>query len=104
MATSVRLQRYLAAADGGAAHQFMEDTGLGSRTRARNVLGLLSDMLGNSRHLWMWDQVSMAKELERAGFVEIRKCDAFDSEDPRFSEVEDPGRFVDAIALQCRRR
>jgi predicted SAM-dependent methyltransferase len=96
-------QRYLTAANDGAAHQFMEDTSLGARSRAKNLIGVLSDIWGNSRHLWMWDQVSMQRELERAGFVDIRRCVAFDCEDPRFAEVEDPGRFVDALALQCRR-
>lgn len=97
-------RRYLdAAADESASHAFMEATGLGLRTRSRSIAGRAAELLGNARHLWMWDRDSMTAEVERAGFVQIRSCVAFDSEDARFSEVEDPGRFEDAIAIQCRR-
>jgi SAM-dependent methyltransferase len=96
-------RRYLEANDHKASHQFMEETCLGSHTRARGLKGMVLEFLGNSRHLWMWDLPSMQHELQAAGFVDIRACSAFDSEDPRFAEVEDPGRFVDALAMQCRR-
>lgn len=96
-------RRYLQSSDADAAHRFMEETCLGWQTRPRSLKGRLVELLGNSRHLWMWDRAALVQELARAGFVDVRDCVAGDSEDAHFREVEDPERFIDAVALQCRR-
>jgi hypothetical protein len=44
----------------------------------------------------MWDEPSIMKQLEKAGFTEIRRCEFGDSNDPMFTQVEDVGRFIDA--------
>ena len=51
--------------------------------------------------MWMWDEPSIVKQLELAGFVDIRRCELGDSNDPMFAQVEHAGRFVDA-ALDLR--
>jgi hypothetical protein len=86
-----------------AAIVFMESSALGRRQRLRGLQGLLQHWLGNSAHLWMWDERSLAARLRQHGFVNIRRAACGDSEDPRFAEVENPDRFIDALAIQCAR-
>jgi hypothetical protein len=49
----------------------------------------------------MWDYLSLKKELEDAGFHDIRACKPGDSNDPMFLQVENPGRFKNAVAIEC---
>lgn len=87
----------------GAAPTFMRETSLGHENRARGFLGLINTWLGNSQHLWMWDYKSIEKELESAGFIEIRKANFGDSPDPFFNTVEDKGRWDDCLGVECRK-
>ena len=82
---------------------FMKGTGLGHEKRDRGVRGLLYTWLGNSSHLWMWDYKSMARELENAGFSDIRKAEFGDSPDPMFAAVEDQKNWENALGLECRK-
>lgn len=68
-------------------------TMLGTVDRPRGLLGLLRQVLGNSRHLWMWDYPSLAKELGDAGFVRVRRAYFGDSGIPAFTDVEDADRW-----------
>jgi hypothetical protein len=86
-----------------AAIRFMEFSGLGIRSRKRSLARAVALWLGNSHHLWMWDEKSMIQELERQGFEEIRRAHFGDSEDLRFKEVEREDRFVGALAIQCQK-
>jgi len=86
-----------------AAIHFMEASYLGRKTRSRTIAGILRDWWGNSAHLWMWDEKSMRQELNICGFVQIRRAGLNDSEDPRFKDVEDSGRFEGCLAMQCRK-
>ena len=94
-------RRYLESDDPAAAVSFMEATSLGVLERQRGLRGLATTWLGNSSHLWMWDLKSMRQELLTAGFIDIERCRAGD--EPIFRDVEDAGRFVDALAVQCRK-
>jgi len=85
------------------AHQFLKSTMLGSETRPNNLIGMLKNTFGNSKHLWMWDEKTLAMELKEAGFKNIRNCHFNDSEDPHFSLVEEEGRFYNAVAIECRK-
>jgi SAM-dependent methyltransferase len=85
-----------------AGHTFMESSGLGAKTRTRGLRGVLA-ALGNSAHLWLWDEKSMRHALGAAGFREIRRCRFGDSANPRFKEVEDPKRFEGCLAFECRK-
>ncbi len=93
--------RYLESAEPSAALAFMEQSHLGISERRRGLQGLLSTAFGNSSHLWMWDLDSIRHELSAAGFAEI--CKRCFGDEPLFAEVEDESRFVDAVAVQCRK-
>jgi hypothetical protein len=86
-----------------AAIRFMEGTDLGKQRRPRRLRGMVVEWLGKSAHFWLWDEKSMAKKLAEHGFTEIRRATFGDAEDPRFNDVEDEGRFENALAMQCRK-
>ena len=94
---------YLSANDDETALRFVRDSGMGREQRARTPVQHAIALLGNSRHLWMWDFKSMRAELSRAGFHDVRRCVASDAQDPMFSRAEDRGRFDGAVAIECRR-
>jgi Methyltransferase domain len=94
---------YLADGDWTAAHRFMRSTTLGFEEREKGLYGLVHSWLGNNRHLWMWDEKALMRELADAGFKEIRRARFGDAQDPRFKDVEDPGRFEGCLALECKR-
>jgi len=94
-------RHYLSEGDTEAAHRFMERSHLGKMTRPRTLPGFFVEWLGNSSHLWMWDEKALRTTLEHAGFRTIRLARFGDSEDGRFREVEERERFEDAVAMQC---
>ena len=73
----------------------------GRVTRARGVMAILREALGNSRHLWGWDYRTLAFELQAVGFSGIRRAQLGDSSDSRFSEVEDAERWEGALGIEC---
>ena len=95
------IERYRGDDSAEAAPTLMARTELGWTSRPRGITGVLREWLGNSRHRWMWDYRSLAAELERTGFREIRRARLGDSEEPRYREVEDPGRWRDALGIEC---
>ncbi len=98
------VRAYLASMDSpGAAHRFMESAYLGRKQRPRGLLSLVKEWLGNSAHMWMWDEKTMAEALERHGFTSIRRCSFGDAADPKFREVEEEGRFVGGLGMECRK-
>lgn len=96
-------QTALGAGDREAMHHLMERAQLGREAAPVGLLRKLMLVLGHSAHQWMWDYDSLAAELEQAGFAAIRRCAFGDCEDQRFREVEDRGRFQDALAVECRK-
>ena len=96
-------REYLADGAEMAAHRFMESSYLGTKQRARGLKGLVTGWLGNSSHLWMWDEKAMTAELRQQGFIHIRKAAFGDAEDRRFDEVEEKGRFDGCLAMQCQK-
>ncbi len=82
--------------------EFLTQTRLGVRFRRRNLTSFLLDWLGNSRHLWMWDERSLSEKLREHGFVKIRKAAFNDCDDPHFRSVEDEERFRKACAIEAR--
>jgi hypothetical protein len=108
---AARAKHYVASLDAGASDanaDFLRSSHLGTETRPRGVLGALRRHFGNSAHLWMWDEPSLARALRQAGFLAVRRCKFNDCDDPMFREVEDEGRFVDQgsgiveLAMECR--
>lgn len=84
-----------------ASHDFMFDTMLGIKSRSKGIRELLSNSLGNSHHLWMWDYLSLSNELRDLGFKEIRRCNFGDCKDKIFNFVEDEGRFINCLGIEC---
>lgn len=87
--------------DPNASIRFMQSTMLGITDRPRSLTQRLKRLIGNSHHLWMWDFASLARELQSAGFVHIRRCEFNDSEDKQFTLVEESDRFENAVALEA---
>ena len=86
-----------------AAYEFMTGTLLGYTTRQRKVKDFFVAWLGNSRHLWMWDYKSMKKELENAGFVDVRRVFIGDSIDGAFNAVEEANRWENCLGVEARK-
>jgi len=79
------------------------NTLLGTVERPRGFKGVITSVLGNANHLWMWDHDSLSLELEQVGFKDIRRCSFNDCEDEMFKQVEDESRFTGAVAIECRK-
>jgi SAM-dependent methyltransferase len=94
---------YLASTSSDAAHRFMESSYLGRKRRPRGLAAFVQDWMGNSVHLWMWDERAMTETLREHGFTAIRRCSLGDSADPRFKDVEDAERFEGCLAIECRK-
>jgi SAM-dependent methyltransferase len=86
-----------------ASFNFFKNTLLGITERQRGIKGVLVSILGTSDHLWMWDSKSLPLELKNVGFSQIRVCKFNDCEDVMFKQVEDFGRFENAVAIECRK-
>ncbi|NBX70076.1 MAG: methyltransferase domain-containing protein [Proteobacteria bacterium] len=83
---------------------FMENTLLGKSCRRGIMRQIIECVFGNSKHLWMWDEKSMKKELLNAGFFRVRRAEYGDSPDPRFKEVENEDRFLNCLALEAEKK
>ena len=84
-----------------ASAEFLSATMLGLKNRPKSLKDFIISFKGNSHHLWMWDQYSLKNELEKAGFVKVRKCLYNDSRDKMFQLVEDESRFINAVAFEA---
>ena len=82
-------------------HVFLDNSMLGIKSRSRGFLSFLRSYYGNSHHLWMWDFLSLSKELDNLGFENIRRCNYGDSKDEMFKDVEDIDRFHNCLSLEC---
>jgi len=107
-----RAKRYIENVGEGcpsAAGAFLRTSGLGQEHRPRTLLQYGREIVGGSKHLWMWDEYSMAAELRKARFTDVRRCEFGDSTDPMFIRVESYDRFFDRetsireCALEARR-
>jgi predicted SAM-dependent methyltransferase len=94
-------QDYLASQAWNAAHEFMNNSSLGTTSRPKGMSGIIRNAFGNSRHLWMWDYKAMHQELVDAGFQDIRKASYGDSGDAMFDAVEDPERWQRCLGVEC---
>jgi SAM-dependent methyltransferase len=107
-----RARKYLekiAAGDEFPNSWFMRSSSLGSECRPRGLEAWARAAVGNSAHLWMWDEKSMTAALTKSGFVDVRRCRFNDSQDAAFLAVEDFGRFhddsiqLDECAMEARK-
>ena len=79
----------------------MNESGLDLIERQRDIRGLAKSFLGNSQHLRLWDEQSMAAALREAGFSSIRRTSFGDNVDPMFNLVETEGRWESALGIEC---
>lgn len=97
---------YISSYDRGlpdASNDFLRNSYLGVVQRPRGLSALIRASLGNSDHLWMWDELSLHEALGAKGFVNIRRAQCGDCEDGAFGAVENPRRFEGACAMQSRK-
>lgn len=74
---------------------------MGTEHRPKTIKGVINAAFSNAHHLWMWDSQSMALELKKTGFRNVRKCTYNDSKDAMFELVESEERFENAVAYEC---
>ncbi len=98
------IKQYSEDAAPNAASKLLEQSLLGEKLKPYGLRSLPRLLFGRSQHLWMWDYKNIAEELSQAGFTEIRRAFYNDSPDPRFKEVEDPGRWENCLGVECKRR
>lgn len=99
-------RKYLKCLDNGielASIEFIETTLLGEKKKEMGIKGIIKYIWGHSKHLWMWDEKSLKKELFNVGFRTIRTCKYNDSEDDMFAFVENKWQFNNAVALECKK-
>jgi len=84
-----------------AAGEFLNATMFGIKNRPKGFRDFIVSFTGNSHHLWMWDQYALQNELEKTGFIKVRKCLFNDSADKMFQYVEDESRFINAVAFEA---
>jgi SAM-dependent methyltransferase len=85
------------------ANILMQNTMLGIESRNKGLIGGIKGLYGNSKHLWMWDYRSLAFELDKIGFKDIRPAQYGDADDSQFSIVEEEDRFYKAAAFECKK-
>ncbi len=83
-----------------ASHSFMRTSWLGKSSSRNSFFSRLTEGFSNSRHQWMWDEVSLKAAFVEHGFTKIRRCYYGDYEDTRFGDVEKIGNFVKAIGIE----
>jgi hypothetical protein len=94
---------YLRSEEEDACIRFMSSTHLGTDVKPRGFRSFMQNWLGNSRHLWMWDERGVRQKLRDAGFIDIRPMKFGDSEDKMFQLVEHEERFLYSVCLEARR-
>jgi predicted SAM-dependent methyltransferase len=97
------MKEYVNDTSSDAAINFLKEAYLGQETRKRGVVGFMTEWLGNSKHLWMWDFKSLKRELEKEGFIEIKRAYFGDSLDPLFKDVEDITRWENCLGIECKK-
>ena len=97
------IKKYINDLSADAALVFLKETSLGRKSRSHGLKGFLLEWLGNSQHLWMWDYKSIARELENAGFVSVRRAVFGDSEEVMFDEVENRVRWENCLGVECKK-
>lgn len=96
-----KAKAYINSTDAEAIHVFMEETYLGKKSRNNSIKGKLRDLFRNDQHLWMWDYKSMKVELEKVGFVNVRRAQFGDSQIKDFSEIEENSRWNNELGVEC---
>jgi ubiquinone/menaquinone biosynthesis C-methylase UbiE len=84
-----------------AAISFLRQIEMGKENRPKKLMSIILDSLSSHEHLWMWDHKSIARELEKVGFINIRRAEFGDAADPVFNDVEDKTRWLNCLGIEC---
>lgn len=84
-----------------AAHRLIDKTLMGVKNKPTGLIARMVSTFGNSHHLWNYDFSSLALELEEVGFKNIRRAEFNDSVSLAFLDVEDNGRWVYSLGIEC---
>jgi len=87
--------------DKSACHTLISSSLMAHSGNTNTILAKLTSFFGHSQHLWNYDFESMSLELEKAGFVNIRRAQFNDSESLAFLDVEDIGRWNWCLGIEC---
>lgn len=90
-------------ADKTACHRLVLGTLMAYDSPPKSFSQKISKIFGNSKHLWNYDFDSLALELEKAGFKDIRRAEFNDSNNKDFMTVEDYDRFHLSLAIECKK-
>jgi predicted SAM-dependent methyltransferase len=71
------------------------------KKRSKKLWSMLLESMSNSQHFWMWDYKSIASELEKVGFINIRRAEFGDAADLVFNDVEDETRWLNCLGVEC---
>lgn len=96
-------EAFIADTSKDSAPTFMRKSFLGYTHRPRGIAGIVSAILGNSKHLWMWDFASINAELIDAGFTDVRRAEFNDSGNKYFDQVEAEDRWIDCLGIHCKK-
>ncbi len=99
----ILVKNYFSDSSPDAAVRFIKATGLGLEKRSRNILEFTKEFLGNSRHLWLWDERSLIKALEKTNFEDCRRAQFGDSKEKAFQAVEDKSRWEGCLGIECKK-
>ena len=84
---------------------FMNQTLLGVQEfRDRNLFTLIKNGLSNSRHNWLWDDITTREALSNVGFINISRKDFGDSSTDFFASVEKESSFHNAFCLESTKK
>lgn len=92
---------YIASREPSGAAQFLRDSALGQDARPDRIVGRVRDLVGNARHLWLWDYPSLRDALLEVGFIDVRRAKFGDSMDARFGEVEEARRWESSLGVEA---
>jgi predicted SAM-dependent methyltransferase len=97
------LKAYSSPDGGGASISFFKNSCVGKLSRRKTIKEFIVEYMGNSSHLWMWDEKSLSRALHETGFTNIERFyeGKTDSNYELITRPERPHQFERGIALQC---
>jgi SAM-dependent methyltransferase len=78
-----------------AADTLLKNCHLGRQYAVRGTIERVKLALGNSAHLWMYDEALISQLIVDVGFIHVRRCNFGDAQDAFWEQVEDRTRFED---------
>lgn len=87
-----------------ASFNFLKNSCIGQEKRPKDLKSLISEIVGNSRHRWMWDEKSLEKALSSEGFVDVKPFKRGEMGKPPDKKIilpEKEHQFKRGFGLQC---